>query len=238
MYDDTPTASLPSLTYDGARLLLEKPNSNLILQVLQVTPITPAKKAASSTTTGSLTRYKIRLSDGIHYAEAIAASSIAEIASSLLPLSLVNIREYICNTVNSKNIAIILQAQPINEGKSTTKIGDPSPLNLHEVASNLQQAPSPSSKLQEQDSAPMHSHISQPHHVVQDEITTISQLNPYRARWSIKAKVTHKSAIKSWNKAGRQGKLFTADLMDQTVCFLRLESLKFPGRNPGCCFWG
>jgi replication factor A1 len=46
----------------------------------------------------------------------------------------------------------------------------------------------------------------------------IASLNPYHNRWTIMARVTQKSDIKTWSKAGgNEGKLFSMTLMDESV---------------------
>ncbi|KAJ2650113.1 Replication factor A protein 1 [Coemansia sp. RSA 1250] len=44
----------------------------------------------------------------------------------------------------------------------------------------------------------------------------IKDLNPYHNRWTIRARVTQKSAIKSWNKPNSQGRLFSVNLLDDS----------------------
>ncbi|CAN6238190.1 unnamed protein product [Urochloa humidicola] len=57
-------------------------------------------------------------------------------------------------------------------------------------------------------------------------VVPINSLNPYqRPRWTIKARVTAKTAVKHWNKANSAGKVFSFDLLDgeggeiRAVCF-------------------
>lgn len=42
----------------------------------------------------------------------------------------------------------------------------------------------------------------------------ISALNPYTNRWTIKARVTYKSEIRSWSNAKGEGTLFNIELLD------------------------
>ncbi|KAJ2265635.1 Replication factor A protein 1, partial [Coemansia sp. RSA 451] len=44
----------------------------------------------------------------------------------------------------------------------------------------------------------------------------IKDLNPYHSRWTIRARVTQKTAIKSWNKPNSQGRLFSVNLLDDS----------------------
>lgn len=44
----------------------------------------------------------------------------------------------------------------------------------------------------------------------------IADLNPYHSKWTIRARVTQKSSIKSWNKPSSQGRLFSANLLDES----------------------
>ena len=44
----------------------------------------------------------------------------------------------------------------------------------------------------------------------------IEGLSPYQNNWTIKARVTHKSDIKTWSNQRGEGKLFNVTLMDET----------------------
>jgi len=41
-------------------------------------------------------------------------------------------------------------------------------------------------------------------------------LNPYSNHWTIKARITQKSEIKTWSNQRGEGKLFNVTLMDET----------------------
>ncbi|TPP58083.1 Replication protein A DNA-binding subunit [Fasciola gigantica] len=44
----------------------------------------------------------------------------------------------------------------------------------------------------------------------------IQGLNPYQNRWTVRARVAQKSAIRTWSKQGRDGKLFSFVLVDES----------------------
>eukprot|EP00057_Strongylocentrotus_purpuratus_P028610 XP_011683084.1 PREDICTED: replication protein A 70 kDa DNA-binding subunit [Strongylocentrotus purpuratus] len=48
------------------------------------------------------------------------------------------------------------------------------------------------------------------------KVQPISSLTPYQNRWTIKARVTNKTAIRTWSNARGEGKLFSMDLLDQS----------------------
>ena len=45
---------------------------------------------------------------------------------------------------------------------------------------------------------------------------SISELNPYISKWTIKARVTSKGSLRTWSNARGEGKLFSIDLLDAT----------------------
>merc|ERR1712013_889097 len=47
-------------------------------------------------------------------------------------------------------------------------------------------------------------------------VTPIASLTPYQNKWTIKARVTSKGDIRTWNKSTGSGKLFSFDLMDDS----------------------
>lgn len=47
-------------------------------------------------------------------------------------------------------------------------------------------------------------------------VQLIASLTPYQNKWLIKARVTMKSAVRTWSNAKGEGKLFCMDLMDES----------------------
>jgi replication factor A1 len=46
--------------------------------------------------------------------------------------------------------------------------------------------------------------------------TPIASITPYQNKWTIKARVTSKGDIRTWNKPSGSGKLFSMDLTDNS----------------------
>jgi len=56
--------------------------------------------------------------------------------------------------------------------------------------------------------------------------TPISKLNLYATRWTIRARITNKSAIRTWSNARGEGKLFSMDLLDDSGTDIRATFFK------------
>jgi replication factor A1 len=59
-------------------------------------------------------------------------------------------------------------------------------------------------------------------------IYPIEGLSPYAHKWTIKARVTHKSDIRTWHKQNSEGKLFSVNLLDES------GEIKATGFNDQC----
>jgi replication factor A1 len=51
---------------------------------------------------------------------------------------------------------------------------------------------------------------------IEDAVIPINMLNPYNNRWTIKARVTNKGPLRTWNNSKGTGKLFSIDLLDES----------------------
>lgn len=61
---------------------------------------------------------------------------------------------------------------------------------------------------------------------VSQAVVPISSINPYSNKWTIKARVTSKSAMKTWSNAKGEGTLFSIDLLDSAGTEIRATFFK------------
>jgi replication factor A1 len=160
-------------------------------------------------------RYRLVISDGVHYQQAMLATQLNHYveSGSLATNCLVQLNECLCNTVSNKRIVIVLQLEVLGAGPGEA-IG--SPVNVTEAAA----APTPAApavvKQEKKQQVPSYmaggnDNSSKWQHT---SFHPISSLNPYQNRWTIKARVTAKSDIRTWSNARGDGKLCSVDFLD------------------------
>jgi hypothetical protein len=140
--------------------------------------------------------------------------------------------------VISRPVAVIGQPQKISMAniksqsqQSSTTANAPANLPMRQPNStpikteNVQSAPpknfpNPNMKIKQNlpnNGALMNNYNNNNQNSLPTQITPIHSLNPYHQRWMIRARVTCKSEMKSWNSEKGQGCLFTVDLMDEVM---------------------
>ncbi|PPQ93249.1 hypothetical protein CVT25_015247 [Psilocybe cyanescens] len=170
-------------------------------------------------------RYRIIISDGQHYMQAMLATQLNELVQENLITknTIAVIEKLTCNYVQEKRLVIILALRVLEH--TADKIGDPQqiepadqPIDSPAVVKQAQ-ATSTSGASTPQ-AAPAIASASRPQAPAnngrQGNIFPIEGLSPYQNGWTIKARVTQKSDIKTWSNARGEGKLFNVTLMDDS----------------------
>ncbi|CAG8222142.1 unnamed protein product [Penicillium olsonii] len=125
--------------------------------------------------------------------------------------------------LTSLSILIILELEVLKELGEAEKIGEPKPLELKveeeeaaqptTISSNgfygnkVEAAPSQPARRAPPPTAPASAHAT---------IYPIEAISPYSNKWTMKARCTQKSAIKTWHNKNGEGKLFSVNLLDDS----------------------
>ncbi len=171
------------------------------------------------------TRYRLELSDGKDTIQALTPNG----TEAIQKFNVIQVMKFIVNSVQNKNVMIVSELNVI--GMGSAEMEDIKP----KIASSPAAAASPSSHSH---SPAQHtvSNANTPYHnsaysgsyttptkspsmkvdakTPDTPVLPISMLNPYSNKWTIKARVTAKSELKSWNKATGSGSFFSVDLLD------------------------
>eukprot|EP01112_Ceratiomyxa_fruticulosa_P011541 TRINITY_DN3134_c0_g1_i3.p1 TRINITY_DN3134_c0_g1~~TRINITY_DN3134_c0_g1_i3.p1 ORF type:complete len:699 (+),score=161.52 TRINITY_DN3134_c0_g1_i3:175-2097(+) len=199
-------------------------------------------------------RYRVILSDGTHYQQAMFTTQLHSMISvdgsgpGITNTCVIKILEYNASSVHDHKIIVILKVeqlsaplghtignpQNIDGSKAPNSGGSSAPTTPNAPQTNLggnnnfqNQGNSfqnnngnnnynkPPQQHQPPRSAPNVATFS---HGEQDLATTnilpIKLLNPYQSSWTIKARVTNKSAVRTFKNAKGEGKFFSIDLID------------------------
>ncbi|EFZ01765.1 replication factor-A subunit 1 [Metarhizium robertsii] len=191
-----------------------------VMQCLQVKPM------GASATGGE--RYRLVMSDGDHYVQAMLATQANHVIheGKLVRGSFARVKQYNPQNLKGKNILVILDLEVIESLGVQEKIGSPTAVETNEakeqtIASNdFYGTKKEESKPQAMPSRP----------AVHDggNIYPIEGLSPFQHKWTIKARVTMKSDIKTWHKPTGEGKLFSVNLLDES------GEIKATGFNDQC----
>ncbi|XP_050420313.1 replication protein A 70 kDa DNA-binding subunit [Adelges cooleyi] len=197
-----------------------------------VMQILGTRKIAGS---GANDRYRLLISDGQNLNSfAMLASQLNEMVPSgeLTEFAIIQIKRHIISNVTdrgkgSKQVMILLDVAVMVRGDVVgVKIGDPKPIS---ESSGQDSVPNGSSAVSDASVAnkkvspikpPQAVHSSGMNNGLQKDIDTsnihpINSLSPYQNKWTIRARVMSKSAIRTWTNQRGDGKLFSMDLVDE-----------------------
>ncbi|KAF9156535.1 Replication factor A protein 1 [Linnemannia schmuckeri] len=215
----------------------ERPIAAPILQVLNTKPMPQAQP-------GAATRYRVLFSDGVHVLQGILGTPLNPLVESkaLKKYTIIKLNKHTIRPISGKKLILAVDLDILDHFGEIEKIGEPLAID-GEVVAPQGGAPTSTSgsaarpqqqqpqQQQQQFRAPQNNPYQQQMQQQQQNqqahqpamtpsgspVFHISSLNPYHNRWTIMARVTQKSDIKTWSKAGgNEGKLFSMTLMDES----------------------
>lgn len=131
-------------------------------------------------------------------------------------------------------ILIVLDLEVLEEFGEHDKIGEPVALEKTEEEQNVKPNTISSNGFygnsadQPQQQRALPTRNNAPSSSANANIFPIESLSPYSHKWTIKARVTHKSVIKTWHNRNGEGKLFGVNLLDDS------GEIKATGFNDQC----
>lgn len=191
-----------------------------VVQCLQIKPLGAAQG-------GGPERYRVVLSDTNNFVQSMLATGATHVVheGKLKKGSLVRLKELQASMVKGKRILVILNLEVIEELGEPEKIGDPQPLKLKAddedvkppaLASNGFYGNKPQQQQIQAQNRPAPSRNGTASSAPHGNIYPIEALSPYAHKWTIKARVTNKSDIRTWHKQNGEGKLFSVNLLDES----------------------
>ncbi|KAM4589931.1 replication protein A 70 kDa DNA-binding subunit [Fundulus diaphanus] len=183
-------------------------------------------------------RFRVMMSDGRHTLSSFMLSTqlnyMAE-ENILAPNCVCLLKRQVTNMLkDGRRVVIILEIDVLTPADGVNgKIGDPTPYaDGQNKGQHPAQVPESRPPLQQQQNR---NEVSQPvkRNLKSDftkkapsalpdtpgassKVVPIASLNPYQSKWTIRARVTNKSSIRTWSNARGDGKLFSMEIVDES----------------------
>ncbi|KAK3174820.1 hypothetical protein OEA41_002066 [Lepraria neglecta] len=194
------------------------PNSAVsqpVLQCVQVKPLAGQQ--------GAPERFRVVFSDINNFVQSMLATQANHVVheGKLRKGCFVRLKSYQANQVKGKRIIIVLDLDVLEELGECEKIGNPIALESKSEEDEKPQSTTIATNgfygnkpAQQQQSLASRTNASSP--AAHANIYPIEALSPYAHKWTIKARCTHKSEVKTWHNKNGEGKLFSVNLLDES----------------------
>ncbi|KAM0139113.1 hypothetical protein ACHAP3_003381 [Botrytis cinerea] len=202
-----------------------------VCQVVQVKPM-------GAGVDGQAERFRLVVSDIQNFVQCMLATQANHVIhdGKLTKGCFIRLKNYQANEVKGKRILIILDIDVIESLGTMEKIGEPTAVKVEEDVKPTNTSiagsgfygnkPQPQQPAAQDRALPSRNGpSSSSSHAT---IYPIESLSPYAHKWTIKARVTSKSDIRTWSKPNSEGKLFSVNLLDES------GEIKATGFNEQC----
>ncbi|CAK37984.1 replication factor A protein 1 [Aspergillus awamori] len=189
-----------------------------VVQCVQIKPL-PAQQSHPE-------RYRAVFSDISNYVQTMLATQLNPMVSSKLLRKgcFVRLKSFQANSVKGKKILIILDLEVLEGLGEAEKIGDPKPLESKTDEDEKHQPTTISSngfygskisgaQVQSNTGVQSARPVLAATHAT---IYPIEAISPYSHKWTIKARCTSKTNIRTWHNRNTEGRLFSVNLLDDS----------------------